>query len=374
MSRHRLTRICALLAFVAACAPAAGGQPPAPQEAVVFAAGDEGYHTFRIPAVIASQKGALLAFCEGRKNGRGDSGDIDLVLKRSTDGGETWGPLQVVADHGADTVGNPCPVVDRTTGRVWLPLTRNPGNYSEQKNKTATGPGSREVLICHSDDDGATWSEPQNITARAKKPDWGWYATGPGCGIQLADGRLVIPCDHRVAGAPDEKASHSHVIFSDDHGKTWQIGGTVADDKTNECQVVELDDGTLLLNMRSHHGRNRRAVATSRDRGETWSEATFDDALIEPTCQASMIRLADSNAILFANPASKKRERMTVRLSRDGGKTWPAAGVLYDGPAAYSSLVALPDGRAGCLFEKGKYESIVFARFDLGWVSGRTPR
>src|SRR5687768_6498388 len=324
MAHRQLSRIGALLAFVA-CAAAAADPPPAPQEAVVFAAGDEGYHTFRIPAVIASRKGTLLAFCEGRRNGRGDSGDIDLVLKRSTDGGETWGPLQVVADEGPDTVGNPCPVVDRTTGRVWLPLTRNPGNYSEQKNKTATGAGSREVLICHSDDDGETWSKLENVTAQAKKPDWGWYATGPGCGIQLADGRLVIPCDHRVAGAPDAKASHSHVIYSDDHGKTWQIGGTVADDKTNECQVVELDDGTLLLNMRSHHGRNRRAVVTSRDRGETWSEATFDDALIEPTCQASMIRLADPNTILFANPASKKRDRMTVRLSRDGGKTWPTA-------------------------------------------------
>lgn len=344
-------------------APAPAGRDAPPREDVVFAAGTNGYAAFRIPAVVAGAKGTLLALAEGRKKGTSDTGDIDVVLRRSTDGGRTWGPLQVIADDGSDTVGNPCPVLDRTTGRVWLPLTRNAGTNTVAKNKSASGPGSREVLLCFSDDDGATWSKPENISAAVKPDNWTWYATGPGVGIQLRDGRLVIPCDHRVKGNEDSRA---HVIYSDDHGKTWKVGGASAD-KTNECQVVERADGSLLLNMRSHHGKNRRALATSTDRGATWSELAFDAALIEPTCQASLIRVEEKRKglLVFANPASTKRERMTVRLSTDEGKTWPAARELYAKSAAYSALVALPGGQVGCLYEREGYKAIVFARFWL---------
>jgi sialidase-1 len=353
------------LAFLAS-APADAAD--APREVTVFTSGESGYRVYRIPAVVATAKGTLLAFAEGRRNGADDSGDIDIVLRRSSDGGATWGPTQLVADAGEDTVGNPCPVFDRDTGRVWLPLTRNPGRNSTPQNLSGTGTGSREVFLCHSDDDGATWSRPVNITAQVKRNDWKWYATGPGCGVQLRDGRLVIPCDHRTATSG--RVSFSHVIFSDDHGKTWRIGGAAAE-RTNECQVVELADGRLVLNMRSHAGRNRRAVAVSADRGATWGETTFDETLIEPVCQGSLIRLpgGPGDRLLFANPAGTKRERLTVRLSPDGGKTWPAARVLCPGAAAYSSLVALPDGRAGCFYEKGRPEALVFARFGLGWLA-----
>jgi sialidase-1 len=280
----------------------------------------------------------------------------------------------VVVDDGTDTVGNPCPVLDRATGRLWLPLTHNAGTNTVAKNKSASGPGSREVLICHSDDDGATWSRPQNITAAVKPDGWTWYATGPGVGIQLEDGRLVIPCDHRVTGGDD---SYSHVIYSDDHGKTWKVGGRAAA-KTNECAVVERDDGSLLLNMRSHHGKNRRAVATSTDRGATWSDIAFDDALIEPTCQGCLIRVEGEKGkglLVFSNPASTKRERVTVRLSADQGKTWPASRVLYAKSAAYSCLVPLPGEQLGCLYERDGYKQIVFARFGLGWLAeGREGR
>ena len=348
-------------------APSPAGRDAPPRELVLFAADTNGYKSFRIPAVVTGAKGTLLAFAEGRKKGTSDTGDIDVVLRRSTDGGRTWGPLRVVVDDGADTVGNPCPVLDRTTGRVWLPLTRNAGTNSVARNKSAFGPGSREVLMCHSDDDGLTWSKPENVSAAVKPDDWTWYATGPGVGIQLKDGRLVIPCDHRVKGGDD---SYSHVIYSDDHGKTWKVGGRSAA-KTNECQVIERDDGSLLLNVRSQHGKNRRALATSTDRGATWSEIAFDDALVEPTCQASLIRVEDKgkSLLVFANPASTKRERMTVRLSTDQGKTWPAARVLYAKSAAYSSLVALPGGQGGCLYERDGYKEIVFARFGLGWLA-----
>lgn len=337
----------------------------------VFVSGSEGYHTFRIPAIIATKKGTLLAFCEGRKSGRSDSGNIDTLLKRSTDNGKTWGPLQVVWDDGANTAGNPCPVVDRETGAVWLLLTRNLGEDTEAEIKDRTAKGTREVWVSKSMDDGVTWSAPADITATTKAPDWTWYATGPGVGIQLKSGRMLIPCDHNVAGT---KLRRSHVIYSDDHGATWKRGGVLGD-HTNECQAAERRDGSVIINMRSYHGKNRRAIATSSDGGDTWSETTLDEALIEPVCQASLIAIPPrSNTLLFANPASTKRENMTVRLSRDGGKSWPVSRVLHPGPAAYSCLVALPGKQIGCLYERGEanpYERITFARFTRDWLSGK---
>ena len=175
-----------------------------------FAAGTNGYASFRIPAVIAGAKGTLLAFAEGRKKGTSDTGDIDVVLRRSTDGGRTWGPLQVIVDDGTDTVGNPCPVLDRTTGRVWLPLTRNAGTNTVAKNKSASGPGSREVLMCFSDDDGRDVVEAGEHQRRGQAGGLDVVRHRPGVGIQLKDGRLVIPCDHRVKGEDD---SYSHVIY-----------------------------------------------------------------------------------------------------------------------------------------------------------------
>ena len=334
----------------------------------VFVAGEGGYHTYRIPAAILTPKDVLLAFCEGRKKGTSDSGDIDLLLRRSFDGGATWLPPQVVWDGGPNTVGNPCPVVDRSTGTVWLPLTRNLGEDTEDEILSGKGRGSREVWITRSDDDGATWSKPVEITKSVKAPDWTWYATGPGCGIQLRTGRLLVPCDHAVQGTGMRR---SHVIWSDDHGATWRMGG-VPGDLTNECQVVERSDGSLLLNMRSYHGKSRRATATSRDGGLGWSDVAFDMALIEPVCQASLIRL-ETGAILFSNPASARRETMTVRVSRDEGRTWKSSRVLHAGPAAYSSLTPLPGWRIGCLYERGNekpYERIVLARFTLEWLEG----
>lgn len=330
----------------------------------VFVSGQDGYHTCRIPAAVVTPKGTVLAFCEGRKKSGSDTGDIDLVLRRSTDGGATWGPLQVVWDDGPNTCGNPCPVVDRETGVVWLVMTHNLGLDHESRIIGGTAQGTRTVWVTHSADEGATWSAPQEITKSAKKPEWTWYASGPGVGIQMKNGRLVIPCDHVEAVT---KRGGSHVIWSADHGATWTLGGSV-DGGVNECQVVERRDGSLLLNMRNWGtASHERAVATSADGGATWSAAGHDAALVEPVCQASLIRQSwEPSRILFSNPADpKKRIRMTVRRSQDEGATWTVVRELGAGPAAYSCLAIFPDGGAACLYETGAkspYEKIVFTR------------
>jgi len=365
------------------CGPSPGTQmsPTAPSQADLFVSGQGGYHTYRIPALIVTREGSLLAFCEGRKNNRRDHGDIDLLLKRSTDGGRTWSDQRIVYEEGGTeeiTIGNPCPVVDQDTGTIWLPFCRD----------------NKDVLVTKSVDDGVTWSDPVDITADVKKPDWTWVATGPGIGIQLEQepykGRLVIPCDHGKGSGEegDERVQYSHVMYSDDHGETWQLGSAVAP-HTDECQVIEKDDGSLLINMRNYWGRqggrpdrgSMRALATSKDGGATWSKLSFDPTLIEPICQASLIRHVGHAAtdespsrLLFSNPASRTdRIDLTVRLSYDSGKTWPVSRLLNPGRSAYSNLAILPDRSIGCLYERGKsipYETITFARFTMDWLLG----
>jgi sialidase-1 len=323
----------------------------------IFRAGEGGYHSYRIPSLIATPKGTLLAFCEGRKDSRSDAGDIDVLLRRSFDRGKTWSAVEKIVDKGADTIGNPTAVVERKTGAVFLLLTSNPGTATERQITEAAAGAVRTVWITRSTDDGASWSPPADITAQVKRPDWTWYATGPGNGIQLRSGRLVIPCDHN---------GRSHVIYSDDRGATWIIGGS-AEDKTNESAIAELKDGSLLLNMRSCHGKHRRAIQHSPDGGLTWSALTFDNALIEPVCEASLISIGHGR-LLFANPAATTRSHLTVRLSKNDGASWSASHLLYEGPSAYSSLTKLPDGTIGLLYERGDrspYEQITFVRFDV---------
>jgi sialidase-1 len=333
-----------------------------PRQTVAFRAGENGYHTFRIPALCVTQKGTLLAFCEGRRHSRSDTGDIDLVLKRSFDQGRTWSPMQVVADHGPDTIGNPCPVVDRRNGVIWLPLTGNPG-WATQKQILA-GEGTRTLWMSRSTDDGATWMPPVEITGAVKDPSWTWCATGPGNAIQLASGRLLVPCDYAPRGTTRE---HSWVMYSDDLGTTWKRGGELPEG-SGESQVAELPDGALLLNARADRG-HRRLTARSRDGGLTWTDFAPDEALVEPHCQASLIR--HGRRLLFSNPAAETRIRMTVRGSGDGGRTWSSGKLLHEGPSAYSSLAVLRDGSIGCLFERGEsnpYETITLAAFSRKWV------
>jgi sialidase-1 len=351
-------------------ATAPGASSEELQQTPLFTAGQEGYHTFRIPSLLVTPRGTWLAFCEGRKHGPGDSGDIDLVYKRSTDGGKTWSRLQVLWDDGPNTCGNPCPVVDRQSGTLWLLMTHNLGSDTETAIVTGKSRGTRTVWITSSSDEGQTWSRPREITAAVKKPEWSWYATGPGIGIQLRTGRLLIPCDHKADGG---KTRRSHVIYSDDGGKTWHIGGIVGPD-CNECQAAELSDGSILLNIRTYRPHHfRRLTARSTDGGKTFSEPVEDPTLVDPVCQGSMLAIPGRRGeLLFANPASTRREHLTVRLSTDDGRTWSHSRRLHQGPAAYSCLAVASEDTYACLYEAGRkhpYESLILARFSRSWLT-----
>ncbi len=362
-----------LAATLFLCSPIAragcGQAAQEPEQIDVYVSGTGGYHTYRIPAVVLTVRGTLLAFCEGRKTGRGDHGDIDLVLRRSGDGGRTWEPMQLVYEEGGTakvTIGNPCPLVDRTTGTVWLAFCRN----------------NDRVFITRSTDDGRSWAKPVEITEQVKKPQWGWYATGPGHGIQLSSGRLLFPCDcgdSKGWGQWDKKG-RSLVFFSDDGGRTWELGGVTAPGM-NECEAVELADGKVLLSMRQYRGPKRRAFATSDDGGMTWSEPELHPQVYCPVCQAAIIRYTlagrsgeKKNRILYAGPGGPGRTNMTVRLSYDEGRSWPVAKVIYAGSSAYSDLVVLPDGVIGCLYERDEYGKITFARLSLQWLTDGADR
>lgn len=363
-------RVIALMVWLSIGSVALAGEPLDTLQPL-FVSGEQGYGRYRIPALIASPKGTLLAFCEGRRKAAGLTGDIDLVLRRSFDDGKTWEPQQLVADDGPNTLGNPCPVVDRTTGMIWLPFTRSLGQDTEQEIIDGTSDGVTTVWITKSADDGATWSTPVEISATTRDPSWTWYGNGPGIGVQLADGRLLIPSYHAERGT---KIYRSHAVYSDDHGATWQRGATVGE-HTAECQAIVRRDGQVVLNMRGTNKQGVRTLATSRDGGKSWSTPALDTNLPEPACQAALFdysRSGEPSRWLFSNPPGPGRSKLTLRLSRDEGQTWPLAKMLDAVTTEYSCLARLADGSIGCLYERspGKTYSvqICFIRCSLEWL------
>lgn len=322
------------------------------QHQLLFDSGQDGYKRYRIPSLITAPSGAVLAICEGRKDGGGLLGNIDLVLRRSLDNGQTWQPLQVIADDGGNTLGNPCAVLDEKTKTIWLAFTRSLGSDTEETIVAGTSRERTRVLVTRSTDNGETWSKAVDISATAREPRWTWYGCGPGVGIQLQSGRLVIPSYHA-----EEKTGiyRSHMIFSDDHGETWQYCAAVGE-QCGECHVAERRNGELVLNARTNQGRERRTTAISKDGGKTWSQAGFDENLYDPHCEACLLRLPrmekqDHSLWLFSHPAGPGRRNLTLRASRDEGQSWREVRQLRSGDSQYSCLSLLPSGEIGCLYD-----------------------
>lgn len=366
---------------IAVCGIMFGGAATAKSpEIVVFKSGDDGYHTYRIPVIVRDKNGDLLAFAEGRKNGAGDHGDIDIVLKRSSDAGKTWGKLQLVQDEWANPtakvwIGNPTPVVDlldpQHPGRIWLVFTRS----------------NERMFVASSDDSGRTWSKPTDITKTAGRLDWMWYAAGPVHAIQLTRGsragRLVIPCDHR---GPEKDSWGVHLVYSDDHGANWKLGAVdtrkVSDAlHPNECVAVELADDRVCVNARNQNGSDpaTRMVAFSGDGGATFDAPFAAEAQIRsPVVQNSLLRLTatdqgtNQNLLIYAGAGDAKQRRdLTILTSKDEAKTWSEKTVLHPGTAAYCDLVKLSDKSFGVIFEAGDklYDEIRFSAVSLDDLS-----
>ncbi|MFD8303374.1 exo-alpha-sialidase [Streptomyces sp. NPDC059690] len=381
-----------LLLTLATLAPLAAtthaSADPGCTSSVPYTSGEGGYDTYRIPAAVTTARGTVLAFAEGRHSGAGDSGDIDVVLRRSTDGGCTWGPLRVVAAGDGNTRGNPAPVVDPRTGAIVLVTSYNSGAVTEAQimRGETTPEQSRRVFVQRSPDDGRGFSAPRDITAQVKRPDWRWYATGPGHALALTRGphagRLVVPADHSVAppaGSTDtgQEARYygGHALYSDDGGATWRIGfvdgahdGRV---NPNESSAAELPDGRLYFSARDQNGTSpgNRLDSYSADGGRTLErpyavQPTLDEV---PVVQGSVLRLHGAKApLLFSGPSvPKARRAMAVWRSTDAGATFTRALTLSPRPAAYSDLVPVDRGTVGILYETGAagpYETIEFRR------------
>jgi len=334
----------------------------------LWTGGDGGYTTYRIPALVSTADGTVLAFCEGRRAGRGDSGQIDLLLRRSSDGGHTWSPTQVVVSWPGFTVGNPTPVLVRETGDVLLVFCSNEAQAHESTIRK--GLYGRDVWTVTSADGGLTWGTPVQITSQVMRDDWTWYATGPCHAIQLGSGRLLVPCNHRHLDTETVTLSrHAHVIYSDDLGESWHIGGGIDVEGANESVVVETLGGEIYLNSRDQHGRGHRFTARSDDGGLTFRDVRIDETLTDPPCQATALAVTELSAapIVFLNPAGPGRSMLTARVSLDNGRTWTSSQLIHPGLAAYSDLVQI-DGAESLASPSANAEPIalLLALFETG--------
>jgi sialidase-1 len=353
---------------------------------VVRAAGQDDSDTYRIPGIVTTSKGTLIAVYDNRYNNSKDlQEDIDVGMSRSTDGGQTWEPMRVIMDmgewgglpHRLNGIGDPAVLYDHTTGTIWVAALWMSGSDYEKMLWWDSKPGiapeeTGQFVLVKSTDDGLTWSDPINITEQIKDPEWQLLLAGPGMGITLDEGTLIFAGQFKEdigAQAFDggQYSSHSTIVYSKDGGETWQIG-TGAKPNTTEAQVVELADGGLMLNMRDDLNRrvkdetNGRAVSVTYDMGETWvTHPTSNSALPEPNCMASLIghnMQVDGQmqqVLFFSNPNDKhSRVNMTIKASLDDGNTWPEMNqvLLNETPGfGYSCMTMVDDNTVGILYE-----------------------
>lgn len=355
----------------------------------VFTSGTEGHKSYRIPAIISLPNGEILAFVEGRVHGAGDFGDINIVMKRSTDKGKTWSALQYVAEFDTLQCGNPAPVVDVTdpafpNGRIFL--FYNTGNNHE--GEVRKGKGYKQVWYKTSTDGGRTWAEPTDITLQVHrlnypqadaaynfKEDWRTYANTPGHAMQFQKGkykgRIFVAANHS-AGGPQKQAMDydAHGFYTDDHGKTFHLGASLNVPGSNESTAAELSNDRLMMNSRNQKGDIRqRIVSISSDGGATWDTSYFDKSLPDPVCEASILIIGkrkEKNILAFCNAADeKRRDNLTLRISFNDGLSWTKSFVLDKAEnvkdnAAYSDIVKISGREVGVLYEKNNYAQIVF--------------
>lgn len=361
------------------------------QEVTVFKSGDDGYASYRIPAIVKDKSGNLFAFSEGRVDHAGDYGNVDIVYKISKDGGKSWGPLNVAVDYEKLQAGNPAPVVDLLDpaypqGRVFL--FYNTGN--DHEGEVRKGKGLREVWYITSTDGGKTWSEAVNITTQAHRPkqpqinpaynfseDWRTYANTPGHGFQFVSGpnkgRIYIAGNHNAGDPqPQNKDWNAHAYYSDDHGKTFKLSEKVPFASTNESLAAQIGENSVYMSSRNQsYTPKTRIISISHDGGQTWTSSQPDRNLPDPINQASVLSWKKENTFILAhsNAADEnKRDNLTLRLSKDQGKTWYFNKVVAKSPegyeggawAAYSDIVLVKKNTVGVLYEKDGYKEIVF--------------
>jgi sialidase-1 len=366
----------------------------------LFTVGDDpAYRIYHIPGIVVTAKGTVLAWCEARKRPAGvsDWDDIRILLRRSTDEGKTWSTPQSIADVPGLKRKNPFALRMKNVDPTDVTYN-NPVLIADRD-------GTVHMLFCleyercfyqRSMDDGLHWSSPVEITDAfegfKKHYDWKVLATGPNHSIQLKTGRLVVPVWLSTGeGGNAHRPSVTATLYSDDRGRTWKASDIAVPCtkewiNPNETAAIELNDGRVMLNVRSESKAHRRLVVTGPDGATQWSTPKFDEALLEPVCMAGFVRYRhqNNNLILFSNPShedtrangSRARKNVSVKVSRDDGITWPVNKLLEDGPSAYSDLAVTPSGTILCFYGAGNKASfsgsgLRLARFNLEWLEQR---
>ena len=397
------TRSTLAILVLATSFPAAFAGAPDLTKATLFEGDQGGYKMYRIPGIVVTRKGTVLAYAEARRHTGSDWDTIDIVMRRSTDGGTTFSSLRVIARVAGKVERSPV-AIERKQGQPGDVTYNNPVAIADHD-------GTVHFLFCveymrvfymRSGDDGQTFTEPVEVTAAfdAFRPEYPWRvaATGPGHGIQLSGGRLLVPVWLALGTAGNgHHPSVNATVYSDDHGATWHrsqipVLNTPQFPDPNETTAVQLADGRIQLNVRTEAKENRRTVVTSKDGATHWSAPRLQQDLPDPICFASIVRLSTrktggKNRLLFSNPenltradgrdvVSKDRKNLTIHLSYDEGKSWPVRRVLEAGISGYSDLAVLPEGTILCLYESGTAQPagfpnrlLVLARFNLEWLS-----